>query len=84
MGADPIVSPHDHQAFCTNDAAEACSGLLHIKLYSELLTFHKSCLNDPVLVVGVSESYISFLNTNIEKEVERNMLHLWTFIGSIS
>ena len=73
VDTDPIFSSHDHQPFSTNDAAEACSGLLRVRVYSQLLTFHKSHLNNWVLI-GVSESYIGFVNINIEIEAERNTL----------
>lgn len=49
--------------------------LLHIRLYSQLLIFPKSDLQPEFCLWSLQhESYIYFINTNVEKEVERNML----------
>lgn len=81
-----LFSPCNYQVFSINDRAEAHTGLLHITLYSWLLMFHKSHLNNWILV-EVCRLCIGSANTCVEKEVERSMcIVLWIgrFIGSIS
>lgn len=77
--------PCNYQAFSRNDRAETCTGLIHIRLYSQLLVFHKSHLINWALV-EVSGSYSGSANKSREG-VERSMcIVLWvgSFIGSIS